>query len=428
MDELTISSTAIYGGNLARTFEYRTTGVHATPHLHWSFSLQEGVTVSCPVLVAEGVVYVGDSAGFFSAIDARSGDLLWCFATDWVQDGGEPVGADASTGVTAFCLAGRVGYVASACQTLYEVDLSNGQVIRSWNREALEEDPYEGSSDETVKYSDDIIVSLLFYGQLVLINYLEEDGGRRISCFDPATGNTVTDIYPSGLFGEELPFMPVTYSHPQGDFDVIYFSQMVEDNSGSFVFYAINLSEIATGTYVADSTLWSMGEDYKEYAEGLFTILDDTLYTVGTHCDANGEWQPAELLALDPFTGAVQWRYASSWDEHTWGEDRFQLAAASHLIFLVTYKGVEAVDAHTQQQRWKWTSNRAGTVTDERHVLIADGLLFMLDKAGQITVLDALTGEPRWNLQTEQPITGPFSTIADATLYVVMGHTLCAFR
>ena len=159
MDESSIPSTAIYGGSLAHTFEYHTTGVHAMPHLHWSFPLQEGATISCPVLVAENVVYVGDSAGFLSALDARSGNLLWCFATDWALDGGKPVGADAFTGVTAFCLAGKLGYVASAHQTLYEVDLSNGQALRSWDNEALE-----------ISFGD--ITSLLFYDRFILFNDL----------------------------------------------------------------------------------------------------------------------------------------------------------------------------------------------------------------------------------------------------------------
>lgn len=167
-----------------------------------------------------------------------------------------------------------------------------------------------------------------------------------------------------------------------------------------------------------------MGEGGEEYGEGLFTILDDTFYAVSTHCGADGTLMPDELRALDPFTGAEHWHYTISE-----GEGPIQLAAASHLIFLVTRNGVEAIDTQTHQRRWKWTSNYDNQRSmNYQHVLVADGLLFVLDKAGQITALDAPTGQPRWNLQTEQPIKGSFSTIADATLYLVIGHTLCAFR
>ena len=432
MDDLALPSTAIYAGGLAHTFEYHTTGVHATPHLHWSFPLREEATITCPVLVAQNVVYVGDSAGFLSALDAHSGDLLWCFATDWARDGRESDLPYESTGVAAFCLAGRLGYVASAYHTLYELDLSNGQVIRSWNREALEEDP-----DET----EEEIFSLFFYDRLVWINYcIREFGYMRTSRLDPATGSMVLpERFPDGFFASG-DGAPVIYSHPQGNFDVAYIAEVLDSNARNCAFYAINLSlfgplsslhESAEGNN-ADPILWSMGEEAEDkdeddevYYNGLFTILDETLYAVCRRRSPDDDdiLRPKyklldELLALDPFTGTVQWCYTIPKDEHP-----IQVAAASRLIFLVTRYGIEAVDTHTHQRGWTWTSKRDG-----RHVLIADGLLFVLDRAGQITALDIHTGEHRWNLQTEQPITGPLSTIADATLYLVMDHTLCAFR
>ena len=425
MDESSIPSTAIYGGSLAHTFEYHTTGVHAMPHLHWSFPLQEGATISCPVLVAENVVYVGDSAGFLSALDARSGNLLWCFATDWALDGGKPVGADAFTGVTAFCLAGKLGYVASAHQTLYEVDLSNGQALRSWDNEALE-----------IPFGD--ITSLLFYDRFILFNDLEGSREGVFSCLDPATGSIYPSLFPFGN--------AIIYRHPGDGFDVIYGYELI-DNAPPLPMYAVfRAIDLSPEDTQEDSTLWYMrkreAEVHNKVYEGLYTVMDEVredLYTVMDKtvyvvCDlllflgGSAEAVPmiddygvsmsTELLALDPFTGAEQWRYTLPV-----GEDPFQVAAASHLIFLVTRYGVEAIDTHTHQPRWEWTSNR-----DNRHVLVADGLLFVLDETGQITALDALTGEPRWSLQVEQPIKGQLSTIADATLYIVMDHILCAFR
>ncbi|HEY7415570.1 MAG TPA: PQQ-binding-like beta-propeller repeat protein [Ktedonobacteraceae bacterium] len=421
MDERSIPSAAIYAGSLAHTFEYRTTGIHATPHLHWSFPLKEGATITCPILVAEGVVYVGDSAGFLSALDARRGDLLWCFATDWALDE-ENADLDLVESVTAFCLAGRLAYVASNEQMLYEVDLSNGQKLRSWDEEAL--------------HISNEISLLLFYDQLVWFNDWES-----ISCLDPATGSIAPELF--------LCSYPIIYHHPRGSSDVIYGTILEETNPpfGLYsVFLAINLSlfgsscplDLAREDISAeDATLWFTGEGddqvevCDEICEDLYTVMDETFYAVcnqvffddegtATHTPPNGTRLPYELRALDPFTGAVQWRYTIPKGV---SEGFIQLAAASHLIFLVLSKGVEAIDTHTHQRRWKWTSNDA-----HWHILVADGLLFVLDEAGQITALDVLTGEQRWHWQTEQPIKEQFSTIADATLYLVMDHTLCAFR
>lgn len=429
MDEFSIPSTAIYGGNLARTFEYRTTGVHATPHLHWSFPLQEGATISCPVLVAENVVYVGDSAGFFSAIDARSGDLLWCFATDWTLDEEKNDDLDVREkkeipGVTAFCLAGRLGYVASVYHTLYEVDLSNGQALRSWNGEALGIGPYE---IEEILFSDhDDITLLLFSDQRIWFNGLWDWTFR----LDPATGS----------IDRVLGGYPIMYRRPRGGSDAIYgFGYRLGDLPAPLppyvVYLATNISEGSPLWYLHEEDGKGAYEDegvlFREnvYAD-LYTMMDDLLYALyglpsvladGLADDDTPRHD--ELLALDPFTGVVQWRYPIPKSEDTASGDPLQLAATSPLIFLVTRQGVEAVDTHAHQRRWNWTSNR-----DERHVLIADGLLIVLDEAGQITALDAPTGQPRWNWQTEQPIDGWVSTIADATLYLAVGHTLCAFR
>jgi outer membrane protein assembly factor BamB len=72
-----IPTPAVFAGSLTLTFEYRTRGVHTSPQVRWTFSTPG--TISCPVLVDQGVVYVGDNRGVLSAIDAQSGTLLWSF-------------------------------------------------------------------------------------------------------------------------------------------------------------------------------------------------------------------------------------------------------------------------------------------------------------------------------------------------------------
>ena len=83
MDEFVIPSAANHAGSLLRAYAYRATDIQAPLQLHWSFALKDNALVSC-ILIAENVVYLVDSASFFSSVDARSGTLLWCFSTDGV--------------------------------------------------------------------------------------------------------------------------------------------------------------------------------------------------------------------------------------------------------------------------------------------------------------------------------------------------------
>jgi outer membrane protein assembly factor BamB len=148
--EESIPDAATFAASAARTFEYRTTGVLTSPHVRWSFSPSPGKHISCPVLVARDVVYVGDSAGYFSALDALSGDLLWSFAADQVE-GPRACRRDSDyfSGIIATCLVGSLGYVVSAnsrlrrgyatytSSTLSQLELPSDRVLHCWDCEEL---------------------------------------------------------------------------------------------------------------------------------------------------------------------------------------------------------------------------------------------------------------------------------------------------
>jgi len=120
MDEATPSA-AVYAGSFAGAYEYRTAGVPATPYIRWSFALLNEAYLCCPILAQQERIYLADSAGYFSALNTRSGKLLWSFATDWVQNPCKSC-EDYSDGVISFCLSNARGYILTACETLYELD------------------------------------------------------------------------------------------------------------------------------------------------------------------------------------------------------------------------------------------------------------------------------------------------------------------
>src|SRR5262245_54958562 len=110
-------TTAISGGSLARTSEYHTRGIHTTPHLHWTFTPSSAI--SCPVVVDQGIVYLGSSDGSFSAIEANSGALLWQRALS------------SSSGISSFCLADEMVYLTTAEGGVMALDLHTQEPLWS---------------------------------------------------------------------------------------------------------------------------------------------------------------------------------------------------------------------------------------------------------------------------------------------------------
>jgi outer membrane protein assembly factor BamB len=74
----------MYGGNLRHTFSNHDSSITAmnVGRLEKSWSFTVGDAISASPTIVNGVVYVGSWDGYFYAINARSGSLIWKFQVD----------------------------------------------------------------------------------------------------------------------------------------------------------------------------------------------------------------------------------------------------------------------------------------------------------------------------------------------------------
>lgn len=420
MDQL-IPTAAVYAGSLARTYEYRTIGVPTPPQLCWSFSLKPGAQITCPLLVSQNRVYVADSVGYVTALDAHSGDLAWSFPTDWVEHSKERVHVGPK-GVTAFCLEEAFGYVASARGTLYELDLPTGQVLRSWH---AHHDAEEGENDEALLGVEEITGLFIHRGDLFLLGRSSwgDSGTYRL---DRRTGEISVEI-PLDQYGCDYP--PTVYRDPRGQPDLIFGFYMY-NNSGDTIFRALDLSEAYPDGF---RDLWVTGSDLlPEDGDPLVTsrwagallkkpntlVMDSVLYALGIFT----EWKKKEervfsaLLALDLQSGVVKWRC-----EIPLRSIPIQLVAASHQVFVVMKDRVRSIDVQAHQPRWTWKA-----AFPVRHALVADELLYVLGAQGEIVALEAATGATRWRWQGKDGAVADFTTIDNNTLFLALPHAIHA--
>lgn len=428
MTEELIPTAAVFAGSPARTFEYRTAGVATTPHLRWSFSLKEGKQIACPVLASHNQVYVANSDGCLFALDASNGDVLWSFPTRREEDEEEEDewDEDEEKEIMTFCLDGTRGYVASAyfsdqsewSPALSELDLSSGQVLRSW--EALGEGDYA----RALFISNDWL-------------FLAGNWGSRTLWFDRARQTVVGEI---GVGVTEMAnnWVPTVYRDPQSGVVMIMGYAMVTNN-GDTELYAYELAgDEVKGAWSANPLV--VTDNPRDLSRSVgwllncnLAVVDNTLYVFNEEMDATlperAGWSTlgpgtahgteyAALLALEPRTGAVKWMcdFPSGG-----GFSLLQLVATSQLVFLIGSNEIRAVDVQTHEQRWNWQAT-----FEVQHALTADGLLYLLGTQGEILALDAATGERRWNFQVQGKISNFYSTIDDGTLSIATDSTLYA--
>lgn len=402
MNEELIPAPAVFGGSLTRTFEYRTKGVPQPPQVRWTFSASK--RFSCSLLVDQGVIYLGDEQGYFSAIEASSGHLLWRFATDTVTQFAQE--SNPRSGVIAACLDGAIGYIATE-PMLYELDLRNGQILRSWklDYDELDYDEY----DEDDSFDEKCYGSCLDVSGDLLVFFNEWRSETRI--LRRSTGEWV-DEHDHAL---NVPTI----------FDGKLYGFYMWNNNGDDLFAADDLDLLAS------SPVWmySSEEDQPDPTWSIFLdethtipILDGTIFAMGhISSDIPGREDEEGLLALDATTGHLKWNVIY---QDMVSRDCRRIAAASDLVFIGTNYGVEAVDIQAHQTRWT-----RETAVGTTHLFVAAPLLYVVDDEGNLSALDAQTGEPRWNWQGQGDILdkqATFWTIADGTLYVVAGCTLCA--
>jgi len=412
MDESVIPSAAIIAGSLARTYEYRTAGVAASPQVRWTFPARQDI--SCAVLLEHGIVYIGDKEGYFSAIDAQTGEIRWSFATSWARGNHQPNWRDPAAGVTASCLAGRFGYAACATGTLYELDLHTGQAQRCWFDEAQ----HSGHDNRTIR-------ALAICNNLLLVS--KEGTIEGIDCSTSQMLASTFCLSTDQAYGGHLPI----YQHSEGRPIIIYGDEMIS-NHGDYTFVSVSFSGdeglwyeycLDEGGFLDKGGLEKQEDSCNVITEiGLprsqynLPILEGVLYTLSRSTLEEREEGLLALVALDASTGAQAWSYLISSDSSP-----ILLVAAYGLVFLVFQEQVEAIDVQTQHSCWVWQSRLA-----LQHAFVAEGLFYAFGEKGQLIVLEASTGLECWRWQAEQPLKGQLSTIADRSLYIVMGHVLCA--
>lgn len=420
MEDL-IPTPAVFAGSLARTFEYRTAGVHSAPQVRWTFPTSGAI--SCPVLSDQGVMYVADTQGSYSAIEATSGDLLWRF-----QD-------DNANSVSAVCLDETTCYLGfdvgeeADVPMLVELDLETGELRRSWtSRQCVDEtnldnfDPDMGVSVEHLMIKEDLIITSA-YGPIMVLHRSTGTVKQSNECLTGWNSGVAPTVAQNRLYGF-----------------------LIYSNSGDFEFHTYRLFwEKQKGEEVVVPAWFSWDPEAGEHDLERRTpitllmtqntpIMDETLFVVGRCVDDRWGDDEYSLLALDSLTGEPLWRYRLPERDN---DTHATLVAAYGLVYLQAQDWIEAIDMQTHLPRWTWQ----GRVT-LLHAFVADSLLYIFDEQGQITALDAHTGEQRWIWQMEGDMLGKwqtsdssikrewavFSTIADGTLYVVVGDTLYALR
>lgn len=395
MDE-TIPTPAIFAGSLARTFEYHTAGVHYSPEIRWTWTAPGEITG--PILINQGVVYLVDDHGSFSALEAASGKLLWSFQ-----------GFQGKYCEAVMCIEGNRGYVATSSNhnldgetNLFEVDLSTGHLLCSWKRGTR-----WGASE------------LLVWKQFLVVTHKYET---------PYMIDLRTGEFTEGNFANigGLDYTPVVYQ------DTIYGLYYFNNNESVFVVQALVQNEIPCWSTWGEQDEFGWDDENPEEQRYIspvdlngsdsLLVANETLFAVGDLYSEDESKDPEEnlLIALDPATGRVKWSYEP-------GPDSI-LAAAAGLLFLHTKQRIEALDIQTRQSRW--LRETSATV---RNSFIADGLLYVLDRREQMTALDIYTGEERWQRSIEEIdiefVRGGWpslSSIADGTLYLTSGRTLYA--
>jgi outer membrane protein assembly factor BamB len=131
---------AVHAGSLARTSEFQTAGVHASPTVQWTFTPPSHeiprTSISTPVLVDQEVAFPGCSDGRLYALDTHDGAIRWTFATHDSDLDQEDVlaGDEIHPEVTGLCLnvAGGYAYAGSEAGVLSEVDLATGVERCRW--------------------------------------------------------------------------------------------------------------------------------------------------------------------------------------------------------------------------------------------------------------------------------------------------------
>ena len=146
------------GNNLANTGVTTFTGPASPPNPRWRFGSNGGIVAS-PVIGFDGTVYVGDTSGYFYAVNGTTGELFWQRNTGNVAGSAALVGAAVYVGTSG------------GNNKVWALDSRTGRVI--WSHDAGGE----------VVSSPTISNNLLYYGDVSgenMITALNLNTGERV--------------------------------------------------------------------------------------------------------------------------------------------------------------------------------------------------------------------------------------------------------
>jgi outer membrane protein assembly factor BamB len=314
--------------------------------LKWTFSTGENFDsgVQSSAAVADGVVYIG---GYYTydlyALNANSGALLWSHGT-----GGLVISSPA--------VKDGVVYFGSGDNHVYALRAKTGDEV--WIHAA-----------NGPVYPSPVVVNAS-----VFIGSYDED---NIFALNASTGALLWSYTADG---------PV-FSSPAFADGVVYIGSEYPGQT----LYALNAK---TG-----AVLW------KSTASGS-TWYTPTVWNGMVYVGAND----GNLYALDASTGATLWKYTS--------DAVSTPAVANGVVYVGSGDGLLALDAYTGALRWSYATGDLFVSSPA----VANGVVYVGSWAGNVCALDAETGILLWDYPTETPIHSS-PAVSNGMVYVASDYS-----
>jgi len=363
----------------------------------WKVGLCGGM--ASPV-VSNGTVFVGTRDGLVLAFAAASGSPLWSFQTgEGLPSGGQTIFVGASGSereqlqsamalkrsgraeiVSTPVAAGELVFAASEDHTLYALDAHSGST--KWYTDLM--------GDQAWLYLAD---SLL----------LASAGTDLVHAVDPRSGKVRWRI--------KAPLLSCTAS-------------------GEGRLYATSWGD-TSNVHALDPTdgreLWNLPVQ----GEPLPPLYWDGGLYVACTCELFEEPSHTALLALDPSSGAIRWKFETGGRKKAGSGLRVPpVEIAGDAVIFTTDQGVHVLDARTGNVRW----SHALEQTQDR--VVVDGSTLIVT-AGSIHAFDLRNGDSRWEHAIVESGAKTWATLGSSGLHVLdhgilyvvtkkMGHAIQA--
>jgi outer membrane protein assembly factor BamB len=358
-----------FHGNVARSGVYDSAGPKRFGGVRWAFN-SGGPIVSSPAL-ADGVVYVGSWSGYLYAIDRETGREKWKFKSR------APIASSPT-------IADGLVYFVSSTGSIAALDAGTGQV--KWVTAIEYEKKFEAHSlhgysptGQTIPDAWDVFVSSPAVA-----------AGKVF--FGSGDGNVYAMDAKSGALQWKFQTRDVVHASPAVANGTVYIGSW----DGSF--YAIDAD---TGQ---QRWVFKGGDDPAIHNQVGFqssaAVVDGTVY-VGC--------RDAHVYALDAATGRKKWDYptSKSWVNGT-------PAVRDGIVYVGTSDSARFLALDARSGRLRFSVNARGYVFSS--AALAGELAYFGSHNGRLYAVNAKTGEPAWEFQTEASRLDPLKVLtADGT-------------